>query len=70
MDFNTILKSHQLIAKNFIETRPAAGLFLDCGAGKTLSTLASLYELNEPYHILVVAPKAIAVYTWKKQIKK
>ena len=70
MDFNTILKSHQLIAKNFIETRPAAGLFLDCGAGKTLSTLASLYELNEPYHILVVAPKAIAVSTWKKEIKK
>lgn len=68
--FQIPLRPHQVIAKEFIKTRPNSALFLDCGAGKTLSTLTALYELNEPWHVLIVAPLTVAQSTWQNEILK
>lgn len=74
MQKNFVLHDYQELAKNFLMTRPKAGLFLDVGFGKTLVTLAALQELAEngqlSGHILVVAPKTIAKSTWLKEMKK
>lgn len=61
---------YQLFAKQFILTHPYCGLFLDCGLGKTLITLATLYELNPSGHVLIIAPKNIARSTWIDEIEK
>ena len=51
-----------------------AGLFLDVGFGKTLTTLATLLELAQKGelhgHILIIAPKAIARSTWIDEMAK
>lgn len=49
---------------------PYCGLFLDCGAGKTLTTLMALGELNPNGHVLVVAPKNVAKFSWSGEIEK
>lgn len=56
--------AYQLFAKQFILTHPYCGLFLDCGLGKTLIVLATLYEINPNGHVLIIAPKNIARSTW------
>lgn len=59
---------------DFIKTRPAAGIFLDMGLGKTLSTLTALKEMLEEKtiygNILIVAPKVVSIHTWVDEIKK
>ena len=68
------LHDYQIVAKNFLLQHPKAGLFLDVGFGKTLTTLSALMELgNAGYlsgHILVIAPKAIARSTWIDEMSK
>lgn len=64
------LHDYQKFAHDFIMTRPYAGLFLDMGMGKTLTTLSALYDMNPPGHVLVVAPKNIARSTWLDEIAK
>lgn len=64
------LMSHQQYAKSFIKKTKKCGLFLDVGCGKTLTILSAFYELNLPYHILVIAPKNIAKTTWFDEIEK
>jgi len=64
------LMSHQQLAKEFIFRNRACGLFLDVGCGKTLTVLDAFYEMNLPYHILVIAPKTIARSTWIDEIAK
>lgn len=53
---------------------PAAGLFLDMGMGKTISTLTAVSELLHDYFevskVLVIAPLRVAKYTWTDEIKK
>ena len=42
------LHDYQAQAKDFLITHPKAGLFLDVGFGKTLTTLAALLYLSLP----------------------
>lgn len=69
-ELNKTLKPHQLKAKEFVVKNKRCGLYLDMGVGKTLSTLASLYDIQPKYHILVIAPINIARYVWIDEIKK
>lgn len=69
-DLHLPLHDYQKLAKELILTQPFCGLFLDCGFGKTLITLAAIYDLNPQGHVLVVAPKVIAASTWQKEIDK
>ena len=68
------LHDYQAQAKDFLITHPKAGLFLDVGFGKTLTTLAALLEMGMrgliSGHILVIAPKAIARSTWIDEMEK
>lgn len=53
---------------------PAAGLFLDMGMGKTVSTLTAIADLKYDYFdidkVLVIAPLRVAKYTWTDEIEK
>lgn len=64
------LHPYQEYAKQFVITHPYCGLFLDMGLGKTLITLAALYDLNPPHHCLIIAPKGVAISTWQDEIEK
>lgn len=59
-------RSADMIVNNF-----NCGLFLDCGMGKTVSTLTAIQELREMGFIdkvLIIAPKKVAQVTWKDEI--
>lgn len=64
------LHGYQKIAREFILTRSSCALWLDMGLGKTATTLAALYDLNCPCHVLIVAPKVIARSTWIDEINR
>jgi len=65
---------YQEIAKNHIIQNPAAGLFLDMGMGKTVTTLTAIDELMNDYleinKVLVIAPKRVAEDTWSRETAK
>ena len=62
---------YQRFAEEFIETHPEAGLFLDMGLGKTVTTLTALSKLRwDVDKILVIAPKRPALDTWPEEISK
>lgn len=68
---NIKLHDYQENAKNFIKNNPNLGLFLPMGFGKSSTTLKALEELIEEKkvgHILVIAPKNIALNTWIDEI--
>lgn len=69
-DLKIPFHDYQKMGRELIINSPYCGLFLDCGLGKTLITLAALYDLNPSGHILIVAPKTIARSTWQKEIDK
>lgn len=59
-------RSADMIVNNF-----NCGLFLDCGMGKTVSTLTAIQELREIGFIdkvLIIAPKKVAQVTWRDEI--
>ncbi|MGB3676173.1 MAG: SNF2-related protein, partial [Candidatus Nanopelagicales bacterium] len=62
------LKPFQKRVREFILTRPASAVWMTMGSGKTLVTLSALSYLREPGHILVVAPRNIAVDTWPQEV--
>lgn len=62
------LKPFQKRVREFILTRPASAVWMTMGSGKTLVTLSALSYLREPGHILVVAPRNIAVDTWPEEL--
>lgn len=66
--------SYQQHAEDHIITHPAAGLFLDMGLGKTVTTLTAInrltYGLMEVERVLVIAPKRVAEDTWSTEIAK
>ncbi|BDR56892.1 DEAD/DEAH box helicase [Xylocopilactobacillus apis] len=67
------LRPYQKYAVNFILEHPAAGLFLDMGLGKTLSTLVAVDDLrmlDELGKTLIIAPKSVALNTWPAEIQK
>lgn len=65
---------YQRFTKQFILDHPAAGVFLDMGMGKTVTTLTAIEELMHDYfavnHVLVIAPLQPAQETWPAEIKK
>lgn len=69
-----VLHHYQRYAADYIKSRKFSGLFLDMGLGKTLITLTALSELGQQGmlngHILVIAPKKIAMNTWPAEIHK
>jgi len=61
-------------AIDHIIENPFAGLFLDMGLGKTVSTLTAvnrlMYEDLEIDKVLVIAPKRVAEDTWTTEVDK
>ena len=65
---------YQKYAVDYIETHPAAAIFLDCGLGKTSITLTSiadlLFDSFEVHKVLVIAPLRVARDTWTAEADK
>ena len=65
---------YQQHASELIIKNPIAGLFLEMGLGKTVSTLTAVNELLNDYFdyhkILVIAPLRVAEDTWSTEIDK
>lgn len=65
---------YQAFSIKKIIDNPAAGLLLDMGMGKTISTLTAVAELLHDYFevskVLVIAPLRVAKYTWTDEIEK
>jgi SNF2 family DNA or RNA helicase len=64
-----VLMPHQQQTVEFLLNHPFAGIWVDIGAGKTLSTLCALQRIRPVGHILVIAPVAIARSTWIDEIE-
>lgn len=65
------LHDYQVKAVDMIVNNFNCGLFLDCGLGKTVSTLTAIQELREIGFIdkvLIIAPKKVAQVTWSDEI--
>ncbi|HAK42880.1 MAG TPA: DEAD/DEAH box helicase, partial [Clostridium sp.] len=65
--------NYQQYAINHILDNPTAGLFLDMGMGKTVSTLTAIDDLlflGEVNKTLVIAPLRVAEDTWSTEIEK
>ena len=65
---------YQRYATEYIESHPAAAVFLDMGLGKTSITLNALnnllFDYFDVHRILVVAPLRVARNTWSDEIEK
>ena len=65
---------YQRAAVQWILDRPAAGLFLSMGMGKTPVTLTAIdrliYDRMEVQKVLVIAPLRVAQDTWAKEVRK
>ncbi|NTW70654.1 MAG: DEAD/DEAH box helicase [Eubacteriaceae bacterium] len=65
---------YQRFSTNFILTHRAAGLFLECGLGKSVITLTAIKELLhdrfEVSKVLVIAPLRVANTTWFDEVQK
>lgn len=62
------LHDYQELGVEFLRHQPAAGLFLDCGYGKTRIVLEALEDRHLP--ALVVAPKRVAEHVWHAERDK
>ncbi len=66
--------SYQEYALDFILHRDAAGIFLECGLGKTAVTLTAIVELLHNYfeasRVLVIAPLRVAENIWQEEAGK
>ncbi|MEK3887467.1 DEAD/DEAH box helicase [Bacillus sp. FSL K6-3431] len=66
--------SYQAYAINEVIEKPAVGLFLDMGLGKTVTTLTAITDLLHDYFsvhkVLVIAPKRVAEDTWSRETEK
>lgn len=65
---------YQIFTKQFIVNNQAAGVFLDMGMGKTVTTLTAVEELMHDYFdvkkVLVIAPLQPARETWPTELSK
>ena len=68
------LHEYQRYGVNFIIDHPYCGLFLDCGLGKTVTTLTAInhlmYSELEIRNCLIIAPKRVAETVWSEEIEK
>ncbi len=71
---NFIPHDYQEFSINKIIENKQAGLFLDMGMGKTISTLTAVADLMHDYfdvqRTLVIAPLRVAKHTWTDEIEK
>jgi SNF2 domain protein len=69
-----VAHNYQNYAKDFILAHKVSALFLDCGLGKTITTLTAINELMydsfEIIKVLIIAPLRVAQSTWKDEIEK
>lgn len=74
MASNFIPHDYQEYSINKIIENKKAGLFLDMGMGKTITTLTAVADLMHDYfdvqRVLVIAPLRVAKYTWTDEIEK
>lgn len=65
---------YQVTAYKHIIKNKAAGLFLDMGMGKTVTTLTAINDLMQDYlevnKVLVIAPLRVAEDTWSRETVK
>ncbi len=65
---------YQKFAVEFIKNHPVSAIFLDCGLGKTVTTLTAindlLFDSFEISKVLVIAPLRVARDTWSAEIEK
>ncbi|WP_373181229.1 SNF2-related protein [Clostridium butyricum] len=65
---------YQAFSTEFILKHKSAGLFLECGLGKSVITLTSIVELMhnmfDVSKVLVIAPLRVADTTWQDEIEK
>ena len=64
---------YQQFSINHVLENNSAGLFLDMGMGKTVSTLTAIDDLlvlDEISKVLVIAPKRVAEDTWSTEVEK
>lgn len=68
------LHEYQRYGVNFIIDHPYCGLFLDCGLGKTVTTLTAInhlmYSELEVRNCLIIAPKRVVETVWSEEIEK
>lgn len=68
------LHDYQKYGVDFIINHPAAGLLLDLGLGKTVTTLTAIEELMydrfEVSKVLVIAPLRVGLSVWKQECEK
>lgn len=68
------LHDYQKYGVEFIINHPAAGLLLDLGLGKTVTTLTAIEELMydrfEISKVLVIAPLRVGLSVWKQECEK
>ena len=65
---------YQVFSTEFILKHKSAGLFLECGLGKSVITLTAIMELMynmfDVSKVLVIAPLRVADTTWQGEIEK
>ena len=63
------LKQYQVEGREFVKTRPGAGLFMDMGLGKTPTTLFALRDLilSGEGPVIVVGPIRVVESVWKQE---
>lgn len=65
---------YQAFSTEFILEHKSAGLFLECGLGKSVITLTAIVELMynmfDVSKVLVIAPLRVADTTWQDEIEK
>jgi SNF2 family DNA or RNA helicase len=67
------LRNYQRRAVEFVKQKKQAGLFLDMGLGKTISTLTAVSDLlhhGEVNRVLLVAPLRPAQGVWRQEARK
>ena len=67
------LRVYQNRSVDFLKKNKCAGLFLDMGLGKTVSTLTALADLlkdGKVKRILVIAPRRVAEGVWRQEARK
>ncbi|MGM9938075.1 MAG: DEAD/DEAH box helicase [Candidatus Ornithomonoglobus sp.] len=68
------LHDYQKYGVDFILHNPIAALFLECGLGKTVTTLTAIeklmYERFEVSKVLIIAPLRVAMTTWTGEAEK
>ena len=68
------LHDYQKYGVDFITEHPVSALFLDCGLGKTITTLTAIdslmYDYFEISKVLIIAPLRVAMTTWTDEAKK